>query len=67
MSKHNTPSDFGSKMGLDDTIAGVVVIEMPGGHIARNQGRTLQPGILDQCRKGLRLVKSPELTDSIPH
>ena len=41
MSKHNTPSDLGSKMGLDDTIAGVVVIEMPGGHVARNQGRTV--------------------------
>jgi len=41
MSKHNTPSDLGSKMGLDDTTAGVVVIEMPGGHIARNQGRAV--------------------------
>jgi len=28
-------------MGLDDTTAGVVVIEMPAGHIARNQGRAV--------------------------
>ena len=39
MNKHITPRDLGSKMGLNDSVTGVVVLEMAGGHTARSQGR----------------------------